>query len=153
MRFRRIQKGSWWRSEELCEVPRCLLGRGLRYHCPLYNVSCILYLLQQMSPFLTVHGWIVSGQASYTHNNRKNFQTIKPNKSCHTHTHTQSKSKVKGKKKTLFEGWLKGTKTDWKQTWRGFLGSHGDRDTGHMVCPRVGPEWLMHFHVSLTLKC
>ena len=30
---------------ELCEVPRCLLWRGLRCHCPMYNVSCILYLL------------------------------------------------------------------------------------------------------------
>ena len=28
---------------ELCEVPRCLLWR---HHCPMYNVSCILYLLQ-----------------------------------------------------------------------------------------------------------
>ena len=26
---------------ELCEVPRCLLWRGLRCHCPMYNVSCI----------------------------------------------------------------------------------------------------------------
>ena len=31
---------------ELCEVPRCLLWRGLRRHCPMSNVSCILYLLQ-----------------------------------------------------------------------------------------------------------
>ena len=31
---------------ELCEVPRCLLWRGLRWHYPMYNVSCILYLLQ-----------------------------------------------------------------------------------------------------------
>ena len=27
---------------ELCEVPRCLLWRGLRCHCPMYNVSCTL---------------------------------------------------------------------------------------------------------------
>ena len=26
--------------------PRCLLWRGLRRHCPRYNISCILYLLQ-----------------------------------------------------------------------------------------------------------
>ena len=26
--------------------PRWLLGRGLRCHCPMYNVSCILYFLQ-----------------------------------------------------------------------------------------------------------
>ena len=31
---------------ELCEVPRFLLWRGLRHHCPVYNVSCILYLFQ-----------------------------------------------------------------------------------------------------------
>ena len=29
----------------LCEVPRCLLWRGLRHHGPISNVSCILYLL------------------------------------------------------------------------------------------------------------
>ena len=46
MRFRKIWWGSWWQLRELCEVPRCLLGRGLRCHCPMYNVSCILYLLQ-----------------------------------------------------------------------------------------------------------
>ena len=46
MRFRKIQQGSWWWLEELCEVPRCLLSRGLRHHCPMYNVSCISYLLQ-----------------------------------------------------------------------------------------------------------
>ena len=37
------------RMGELCEVPRCLIWRGLRHHCPMYSVSCILYLLQQMS--------------------------------------------------------------------------------------------------------
>ena len=31
---------------ELWEVPGCLLWRGLRHHCPVYNVSCVLYLLQ-----------------------------------------------------------------------------------------------------------
>ena len=34
------------RLRELCEVPRCLPGRGLRCHCPMYNASCIVYLLQ-----------------------------------------------------------------------------------------------------------
>ena len=28
---------------KLCEVPRCLLWRGLRHHCPIYNVSCIFF--------------------------------------------------------------------------------------------------------------
>ena len=27
----------------ICEIPRCLLWRGLRYHCSMYNVSCIFY--------------------------------------------------------------------------------------------------------------
>ena len=38
--------GRWWPLRELCEVPRCLLWKVLRCHCPMYNVSCILYLLQ-----------------------------------------------------------------------------------------------------------
>ena len=45
-RFRKIWQGSWWQLGELCEVPRCLPSRGLRCHCPVYSVSCILYLLQ-----------------------------------------------------------------------------------------------------------
>ena len=44
MRFRKIQPVSWWRLRELCEVPRCLLWMGLRSHCPMYSVSCLLYL-------------------------------------------------------------------------------------------------------------
>ena len=46
MRFRNIRWGSWWWLGELGEVPRCPLWRGLRRHFPVYNVSCILYLLQ-----------------------------------------------------------------------------------------------------------
>ena len=42
MRFRKIWWGSWWRLGELCEVPRCILWRGLRHHCSMCNVSCIL---------------------------------------------------------------------------------------------------------------
>ena len=38
-------RGSWWWLGELCEVPRCLFGRGLQHHCPIYNVLCILHLL------------------------------------------------------------------------------------------------------------
>ena len=44
-----IQKnvmGSWWQLGELFEVPRCLLWRGLRCHCSIYNVSYILCLFQ-----------------------------------------------------------------------------------------------------------
>ena len=36
---------------ENCEVPKCLLWRGLRNHCPMYNVSCVSYLLQWMFIF------------------------------------------------------------------------------------------------------
>ena len=41
MRFGKIQQGSWWQLGKLCEVPRCLLWKELRHHCPLYNVSCV----------------------------------------------------------------------------------------------------------------
>ena len=40
-KIRKIQQGSWWRLGELCEVPHCLLGRGLRCHCLVYSVSRI----------------------------------------------------------------------------------------------------------------
>ena len=40
MRFRKIQLGSWWWLGELCEIPGCLLWS------PMYNFSCISYLLQ-----------------------------------------------------------------------------------------------------------
>ena len=60
--FRNIQQGSWWWLGELCEVPKCLLWRGLRCHCPVYNI--FLYLLQWMPLFFIEHGWILSGQKS-----------------------------------------------------------------------------------------
>ena len=44
--FRKIWQGRWWWLGELCEVPRCLLWRGLRRRCSTYNISSILYLLQ-----------------------------------------------------------------------------------------------------------
>ena len=43
MRLRKTQQASWWWLGELREVPRCLLWRGLRHHCPMYNVSCIFF--------------------------------------------------------------------------------------------------------------
>ena len=43
MRFRKIWWSSWWQLGELCEVPRCPLWRGLRHHCPMFSVSCILF--------------------------------------------------------------------------------------------------------------
>ena len=45
-RFKKICWDSWWWLGELCEVPWFLLWRRLRYHCSVYNVSCILCLLQ-----------------------------------------------------------------------------------------------------------
>ena len=44
--IQKIQQRSWWQLGELYEIPRCLLWRGLRCHCPVYNVSCILSLIQ-----------------------------------------------------------------------------------------------------------
>ena len=61
MRSRKIQQGSWWILGELCEVPRCLLWKGLRRHRPMYNVSCILF---NKCLFFILHGWIHSGQTS-----------------------------------------------------------------------------------------
>ena len=49
-RFRKIWRGSWWRL-----VPRCLLWRGLRRHCPMYSVSRVSVdneLLEQCWPAL-----------------------------------------------------------------------------------------------------
>ena len=66
MIFRKMQWGSWWLLGEQCKVPRCLLWRGLRHHFPMCSVSSILYLLQQMSPFSIVQGWILSGQTCTT---------------------------------------------------------------------------------------
>ena len=44
MKFRKISWwGSWWKLGELCEVPKCLLWRRLRHHCPMYSVSCIFF--------------------------------------------------------------------------------------------------------------
>ena len=41
MRLRKIRGGSWWWLGEL--VPRGLLWKGLRCHCPMYNISCIFF--------------------------------------------------------------------------------------------------------------
>ena len=55
--FRRIQWGSWLWLGELCEVPRCLLWRELRRHCPntMFLVSCIfnkcLYFTYHMAGY------------------------------------------------------------------------------------------------------
>ena len=44
VRFRETWQASWWWLGEVRKVPRCFLGRRL-WH-PMYNASCILYLLQ-----------------------------------------------------------------------------------------------------------
>ena len=46
LKFRKIRWGSWWQLGELCGVPRYLLWRRLRCHCPMYNDSGIFCLLQ-----------------------------------------------------------------------------------------------------------
>lgn len=42
-------------TRELCEVPRWPLWRGLRRHCPMYNVSCILFNIQPYNHALGMH--------------------------------------------------------------------------------------------------
>ena len=48
-----IQENTWqdssWQFGERCEVPRSLVWRRLRCHCPMHNISCALYLLQEIS--------------------------------------------------------------------------------------------------------
>ena len=44
-----------WTLGELCEVPRCPVWRGLRCHCPMYNVSCILCLLSSSIHVSIIH--------------------------------------------------------------------------------------------------
>ena len=46
------------------EVPRCLLWRGLRHHCSMNNISCIFF--NKCLYFFILHGWIPSGQTSYS---------------------------------------------------------------------------------------
>ena len=67
MRFRKTWQDSCWWLGELREVPRYLLWRGLRHHCPMYSVSCMLYLLQSMSLFFILHSWIPSRLTSYVY--------------------------------------------------------------------------------------
>ena len=43
MRLRKIRWGSWWQWGELCEVPRCLLWKELRRHCPMHNVPFLFF--------------------------------------------------------------------------------------------------------------
>ena len=63
MRFRKIWQGSWWWLGEPCEAPRSLLWRGLRCHCPMYSVSCILSFFSKcVSLSYYMDGWILSGQ-------------------------------------------------------------------------------------------
>ena len=49
--------------EEVCEVMVWLLWRGLRGHCPRYNVSCIFF---NKCLFFRLQGWILSGHTSLT---------------------------------------------------------------------------------------
>ena len=66
MRFRKIRQCSWWRLGELCEVPRCLLWRGLGHHCPVQNVSVSCIFFNKCIYFFIVCGWILSTQTLYT---------------------------------------------------------------------------------------
>ena len=72
MRFRKIWWGSWWRLKELCEVPRCLIWRGLRCHCPMYNVSCIFFN-QCLYFWYYVVGYLLYRSCMYNNLLRKSF--------------------------------------------------------------------------------
>ena len=45
--------------------PKVPTLKRLRHHCPVCNISCILCILQWVSPFFLLHGWILSEQTSY----------------------------------------------------------------------------------------
>ena len=51
---------------ELCEVPRCLLWRGLRCRCPLYNVSCIFFNKCLYFSYYTA-GYLLDSPYTHTH--------------------------------------------------------------------------------------
>ena len=56
----RYDRAADWGLGEVCDFPRCLLWRGLRHHCPMYNVSCILFYFLtvvqvKLSPFSPHH--------------------------------------------------------------------------------------------------
>ena len=65
----------WWDSEntigQLTANGRTVWGpkvptlKRLRHHCPVCNISCILCILQWVSLFFLLHGWILSEQTSY----------------------------------------------------------------------------------------
>ena len=57
MRFRKMQWGSWWQLEELCEVPRCHFEEdwGAIVSCIFFN-KCL---------YFHITCWIASGQAMY----------------------------------------------------------------------------------------
>ena len=52
-----------WQLGELCKVPTCLLWRGLRCHCTMYNASCVFF--NKYLYVFILHGWISSGQTLY----------------------------------------------------------------------------------------
>ena len=92
MRFKKIWWGSWKQLGELCEVLRCLLGRGLRHHCPMYDDSYILYLIQQMFLFFILHCWICSRQTLYVAGHDKPCAlVIRPNQ-VHAHRRHESQT-------------------------------------------------------------
>ena len=61
-KYNRAADGNW---ENCVRSQGAYFWRGLRHHCPKYKVSCILYLLQEMSLLFILHGWMLSGQTSY----------------------------------------------------------------------------------------
>ena len=61
MNFRKVRWGSWRQLGEVCEVPRCLLWRGIIFLCRMFLVT---YFLLQMSLFFILYGWIPSGHTS-----------------------------------------------------------------------------------------
>ena len=61
-KYDRVADGDW---EDCVRSQGAYFKRIWGIHCPMYDISCIFYLLQRMSLFFILHGWIPPGQNSY----------------------------------------------------------------------------------------
>ena len=71
--IQKTQWGSWWWLGELGEVPRHLLGRGLRHHLPMYIVvsyiffNKCLYVSYYMAEYFLDRHVYIHAHTLYTH--------------------------------------------------------------------------------------
>ena len=142
MTFRKIWWGSWWRLAELCEVPRCLLWRGLRHHCPVYNVSCTYFNICLY--FFIVHDWIhetlYTGQCHLSPLQSRHLGTSHSSASLHQLPRHIFLSLIDSLKSLPFQRWF--------QFWE------KPEVTGHQICAVGGLSHLgdLMFHQQLCTR-